>query len=331
MTQFMWDASHYDEPLSPATLRQARDQGIVVFTHKISEGAGGSDPSAGPALIAARSAGIPLLGGYHVVRSGPVGPQVDALIGLADHAAPWWRLFPGWFWQADVELWSYDKVAAATGIAFAHELRQRTGRVVAMYASRGQYGDQLRDWDGPLWNAHYVGGAGEFHALYPGDQWRPFTGETSRGGWAAYSGREPDFLQYSSSATIAGKTTCDISAYRGTLAELTALLTGGSPMPLRDDPDFLALIKRVEALYMGLPAADFKIPNEATSRHEVNAVRAALASLQVAEGQELTALEHVASPVVDPAAVAAALVANPAFAPALAKAINDDLAHRLAS
>lgn len=308
MTQFLWDTSHFDGPLSRATLAAAKAQGIVALTHKVGEGTGGDDPLDGTVLANARDAEIPLLGGYHVVRSGAVTPQVDALLALAGRDEPWWRTFPGWFWQVDLERWPYDAVPAATGISFAQQLRQRTGRVVVLYASRGQYGDQLTAWDGPLWNARYVSSSvTDFKRLYPGDSWI---------GWSSYSGREPDFLQYSSSATIAGVTTCDISAYRGTLAELTALLTGGPEMPLRDDPDFLALIKRVEAIYLNHPAADFQIPGERTARHEINAVAVALAAKQAVA--------------VDAVAVAAALAADPGFLTALARAVNDDVARRLA-
>jgi len=335
VTQFLWDTSHYDGPLSRATLAAAHAQGIVALTHKVGEGTGGDDPLDGTVLAAARDAGIALLGGYHVVRSGPVGPQVDALLALADRDEPWWRSWPGWFWQVDLERWPTDLVPAAAGIAFGRELRRRTGRVVALYASRGQYGDQLSSWDGPLWNAQYVAGAGDFRRLYPGDDWRPALG-SGRGGWAAYSGREPDFLQYSSSATIAGATTSDISAFRGTLDALTALLTRGEDMALRDDPDFLALIKRVEALYLNHPAADFQIPGEKTPRHEENEVAFTLGVLANRVGPDAGAVAaalagntNFAPAVAN--AVAAALAASPAFLSALAKAVNDDAARRLTS
>jgi protein-disulfide isomerase-like protein with CxxC motif len=42
-------------------------------------------------------------------------------------------------------------------------------------------------------------------------------------------------LQYTSKATIAGRTTCDANAFRGTLAQLTALLTGGHAVTTLDD------------------------------------------------------------------------------------------------
>ena len=311
MTQYLWDTSHYDGPLSVATLRTAHAQGIVALTHKVGEGTGGDDPLDGSVLANARDAGIPLLGGYHVVRSGPVGPQVDTLLALADRDEPWWRSWPGWFWQVDLERWPNDNVPAATGIAFGQELRRRTGRVVVLYASRGEYGDQLRAWDGPLWNAQYVDRGGlDFRRLYPGDSWV---------GWSAYSGREPDFLQYSSSATIAGVTTSDISAYRGTLAELTALLTGGDDMLTTAQDNALAEIwAAVKGLRDGADAP-------ATSTHpagpvwlvtRVEAIEAAVAA--------------VVAPQVDASAVAAALAGNAAFLAALATAVNDDAARRLA-
>jgi GH25 family lysozyme M1 (1,4-beta-N-acetylmuramidase) len=318
VTQYLWDTSHYDGELSVATLRTAHAQGIVALTHKVGEGTGGDDPLDGPVLANARDAGIPLLGGYHVVRSGEVGPQVDALIALADRDEPWWRSWPGWFWQADLERWSYDQVPAATGIEFAQELRRRTGKVVALYASRSQYGDQLRTWDGPLWNAHYVRAAGDFRAIYPGDQWRPTMVGGSRGGWAAYSGREPDFLQYSSLATIAGVTTSDSSAYRGTLEELTALLTGGDIMP---DPALADILSILTAMAHGLDQATVH------DRDGVLSLKPYWARIAAEVAQTGP------PPVVDLVALVAAVrgaLADPAVTAALAKAVNDDAAKRLA-
>jgi len=311
VTQFLWDTSHYDGPLSVATLRTAHAQGIVGLTHKVGEGTGGDDPLDGPVLANARDAGIPLLGGYHVVRSGPVGPQVDALLALADRDEPWWRTWPGWFWQVDLERWPTDPVPAATGIAFGRELRRRTGRVVAMYASRGQYGDQLAGWtadDGPLWNARYVSGEGDFREIYPGDK---------SAGWAPYSGREPDFLQYSSRATIAGVTTSDASAYRGTLEQLTALLTGGAAMTSPNPVEIDAL-----SILTGLAHGVEKV-----TVHDRDGVLL-LSPYYARIAAEVA--KNIPAVVVDAAAVAAALARNAEFMAAVAKAVNDDAARRLA-
>jgi hypothetical protein len=233
VTEYGWDASHYDGVLIRAILARAKAEGIAWFTHKIGEGLldteGSHDDTA---LAAARDAGIRFLGGYLVPRTNaPVTAQVDRWIALADAGEPWWRNWPGWFWQVDLERWSYDNVPASVGIAAAKELRRRTARWTILYASHGQYGDQLQDWDGPLWNADYASRpAAGFKAMYPGDSWQPSHG-TWRGGWAPYGHptkpRPPTFLQYTSSATIAGLTTCDVNAYRGSLDQLTALITNG--------------------------------------------------------------------------------------------------------
>lgn len=236
MTLFIWDQSHYDGHITTAIMARARAAGIIGVTHKIGEGTGGDDPEDRTALAAARDAGIEFIGGYHVVRTGDIGAQVDALLALADRDEPWWREFPGWFWQTDLERWPWDNVSAATGVAFARLLRQRAGRMVALYASHGQYDNQLSGWDGPLWNADYVQRtAAGFRVMYPGDAWMPLHGSW-RGGWAPYSGKPPTFLQYSSSATIGGLTTCDANAYRGTVEQLRALIhsTTGDDMPLTD-------------------------------------------------------------------------------------------------
>jgi hypothetical protein len=229
VTLYGWDASHYDGLLARGTLARARSEGIAFFTHKIAEGLQDTEGTGDDtALAAARDAGIEFVGGYHVVRSNvPVSQQVRQLIALADAGEPWWRDFPGWFWQVDLERWPYDNVPASVGIELARQLRDATSRWTIIYASHGQYGDSLAAWDGPLWNAHYVGHtATGFTAMYPGDRWRPAS-DSFVGGWAPYSGREPTFLQYTSSATIAGLTTCDANAFRGTTDELRALITGG--------------------------------------------------------------------------------------------------------
>lgn len=227
MTLFGWDASHYDGTLSTAILSRAKAEGIAFFTHKIGEGTSYDDPGDATALACAKAAGIEFIGGYFVPRSvGTVAAQVSYLLALADRDEPWWRNFPGWFWQVDLERWSYDDVPASVGIAFAQELQRRTGRWVILYASHGQYSNLLTAWSGPLWNAHYTSGAaGGVAAMYPGDNWKPTSGGFV-GGWGSYSGREPTILQYTSSATIAGLTTCDANAFRGTAADLRRMIEG---------------------------------------------------------------------------------------------------------
>jgi hypothetical protein len=225
-----WDTSHYDGVLSVAVMRQAKAEGIEFVTGKIGEGGSYDDPLDTINLTAARDAGMPLVGGYYVPRSSPsIAAQVANCIALADKSEPWWRTFAGWFWQVDLERWPTDSVPASVGIEFGLALGKATGKPVVMYASRGQYGNGLAGWPGHLWNAHYPSSReAPFKALYPGDDFI---------GWTAYSGKVPLILQYASTATIAGRTTCDANAFRGTLAELTKAIMGGTDMTTLDAGD----------------------------------------------------------------------------------------------
>lgn len=224
--QFGWDTSHYDGVITVEEARAAKAEGIVFATAKIGEGRGYDDPLDSTNLANLRDGGIEFLGGYHVVRTDDVEAQLSNLLRLADRDEPWWRDWPVWCWQVDLERWPYDSVPAAIGIEFAKRLRDRTSRQVLLYASRGQYGDQLTAWDGPLWNAHYPSDAwAPFLDLYPGDDFR---------GWNPYSGKAPAILQYASTGIIAGMTTCDVNAFRGTYSQLRALLTQGDEMELTD-------------------------------------------------------------------------------------------------
>jgi hypothetical protein len=169
-----------------------------------------------------------LVGAYAVTYTSGSHQQDELTMRQADQVCPWWRTFPGWWWMEDLERWPSDAVPADLGIAIARELEAASGRRCSLYASHGQYGDQLRAWTGPLVNADYTGRpAGGFRQMYPGDDWRPDHGSWN-GGWSAYSGREPDLLQFTSKATVGGLTTCDVSAFRGTYDQLYALLTGGA-------------------------------------------------------------------------------------------------------
>lgn len=313
---------------------QAKAEGIAAVTHKIGEGRSYDDPLDSTNLGNARAAGLRLLGGYYVVRSGDVGAQVDNLIALADRDEPWWSGFAGWFWQVDLERWSYDQVPAATGIAFGQLLRQRTGRQVLMYASRGQYGDQLTGWDGSLWNADYPSSRQDgFASLYPGDDYR---------GWAPYSGQTPALLQYASSATIGGATTCDCSAFRGSYDQLNSLLTG---QPRDTTAMLLIKVANDPTVYV----SDGISYRPMTSEPAFNAAIAA--GHQLVTVQDVSQLEDLAGkpagspapmPVPTPTpmptvtlteadrkAIVAGLVGALPSVATIAKAVNDDVAARM--
>jgi GH25 family lysozyme M1 (1,4-beta-N-acetylmuramidase) len=217
MTIFGTDLSHYDGALNRAFFVRAAAEGIAFVTHKLGEGLGGEDVTQGTALAAARDAGIQILGGYWFLH-GNLDPAAEAraCVARADADEPWWRDFPGWVWQADAETSSTGLPTRAHVKAFADELASATGRVVLVYASHGMYGDSLTGLGHRLWNANYpTGRQAPFRDLYPGD---------SYAGWDPYSGQTPVIAQYSSAATIAGHTTCDVNAYRGTVEDLLTLI-----------------------------------------------------------------------------------------------------------
>jgi len=220
VTLYFWDASDFDWPRGPMDLGAAHRDGITGFTYKASEGTSFRHVHTGEALARARDAGFEFIGAYHVVRTANINAQVNNFLNYLDQCAPWWRNFPGWVHQIDLELWSYDAVSAATGIAFAKALVAAQDKFVVMYASRGQYGNQLTGCSVPLWNAAY----GTNPAVHYPDAYR---GDSS-GNWNPYSGQTPVFWQYGSTLRIGTQLTCDCSAYRGTLADLRALVIGTS-------------------------------------------------------------------------------------------------------
>jgi GH25 family lysozyme M1 (1,4-beta-N-acetylmuramidase) len=233
-TIFGWDASHYDGEhgeIDLAVLTRARDEGIDFFTHKIGEGLTNVDTTAAAALIAARDAGIKVIGGYYFIHSGDMVAQAQRCIALADRYVPWWREFNGWFWQTDAETDTGGHLPSPSEVKlFSDTLVTRSLKRVIVYASHGMYGDRLRGLGHPLWNANYPSSRkADFRDLYPGN---------SYAGWTAYSGQTPVLCQYTSSATIAGRTTCDANAYRGTVDQLLALI--GATAVTAPTPDDIA-------------------------------------------------------------------------------------------
>lgn len=256
-----WDASHYDGKLTKAIMVKAKGEGIQFFTHKLGEGLGNIDAEQATALAAARDAGILAIGGYWFVHAND-DPTAEAkkCIATADAHEAWWRDFDGWFWQTDAEISSTGLPSAAHVKKFSDELASRSGRTVIVYASHGMYGNKLTGLGHPLWNANYPSSrqAG-FKSLYPGNGYS---------GWNTYSGQTPVMCQYTSSATIAGLTTCDANAFRGSIddlldrigalgmtpAQLEAAITAGMKKALADPATAKALAANLMAADV-IPAA----------------------------------------------------------------------------
>jgi hypothetical protein len=134
---------------------------------------------------------------------------------------PGWRNGP-FILQLDCEKWNDDSATVPTKAyiqQFCNQLRASTPKLMPIvYAPEWVYGDTLKGLGYPLWASSYVSGSGYASALYPGD---------SSAKWHAYSGQTPAVLQFTSSATIAGQTTCDANAFRGSITDLISLLAPG--------------------------------------------------------------------------------------------------------
>jgi hypothetical protein len=229
MTIFGWDASHYDAV--PNGVRVV-SEGFAFMTHK----AGGD---ANDAELAAWWAemkpfrGQLLLGAYWVLYPGNGSARADAFLARLDSQCPGWRDGP-FILQADCEKWNGDQstVPGKADIkAFCDRLKTKAPKLQPIvYAPKWVYGDSLTGLGYPIWASSYVTGTGFAADLYPGDS-------SSR--WGAYSGQTPAILQFASSATIAGQTSSDANAYRGTLAQLTALLAPGWEDDMPTVQDFL--------------------------------------------------------------------------------------------
>jgi hypothetical protein len=217
MTIFGWDMSHFDAP----GIGSALAEGIKFVTHKAGGDAQDAELAAWWSGVKDVDPALCLLGAYWVLYPGNPTGRAHLFVDRLDVACPGWRDRP-FLLQADCEKWGGDAstvpskaditVFCTALTALAPKLRP------VVYAPKWVYGDSLTGLNFPLWASSYVAGSGGFKSLYPGD------GSSK---WGAYSGQTPAILQYSSSATIGGQTTCDANAYRGTLDQLQALVAPG--------------------------------------------------------------------------------------------------------
>jgi hypothetical protein len=163
--------------------------------------------------------------------------QATRFITLADRMVPWWRTFDGWFWQTDAETDTAGHLPSAAEVkVFSDAVAHQSGKTVVVYASHGMYGNRLAGLGHPLWNANYpTNRQAPFKLLYPGDGYA---------GWNDYSGQTPALCQYTSSATIAGLSTCDANGFRGTIDQLLELINpGGTDMSAQFTADLLEAFK----------------------------------------------------------------------------------------
>lgn len=241
MTIFGVDYSHYDNP----NTADAIDEGFAFFTHKAGGDSNDAEIAAWWDVMKGHRASV-LLGAYWVLYPGSASARADAFLARLDATCDGWRNGP-FILQVDCEEWSGDAgtVPSKSDIkTFCDRLKAKMPKLrPIVYGPEWVYGDKLAGLGYPLWASRYVTGAGAASSLYPGDN-------SSR--WDEYSGQVPAVLQFTSSATIAGQTTCDANAYRGTLAQLTALVAPGWTEDMDLTADNLADISQAVASKMHL-------------------------------------------------------------------------------
>lgn len=238
MVIYGWDASHYDWDRGKMDIAAAIRDGIAFATHKVGEGSSYADPRFAAWYTRARSAGVPLLGGYYVLHPGNAMAQADRFLSLLDSKASGWRN-AAFILQVDAEKFEYMSRAPnrAECRAFCDRLVSRTSGNYRplLYAPKWVYGNNLTGVGYPLWASNYGNNpVTHYRSAYPGDN-------SSR--WNAYSGQTPALLQYGSRTKIASQSTCDVNAFRGTLDQLRALVypKGDADMPLtKKDVEILA-------------------------------------------------------------------------------------------
>lgn len=163
-------------------------------------------------------------GAYHVLWGNrDVAGQVDWWASVLDQTAPWWRDDPTFALMTDNEPFSYnvaptvDQVNAAGDRAWSCYRKQ-----MFAYCPPWHYGADLARLRYPLVSSNYgANPAVHYPDAYPGD---------GSPRWAA--GGYPDAwrrqsLQYGSLTVMGSETDCDADRYRGDLAYLIKMITGG--------------------------------------------------------------------------------------------------------
>lgn len=176
----------------------------------------------------ARAAGFTLRGGYHNLVRGDAASmrrQVDWLRRELDAQGCDWAMLDIERYKELVErdLWPrWDDVLRFRDAWRAVESRPLT-YYLPQWLYNGYYaGADLRQLPGPLVQSHYAGGDGAVAQIYAN------AGGDSGTGWDdAYGGRLPEIWQFTSDANVPGASDkTDVNAFRGSIEQLAALLTG---------------------------------------------------------------------------------------------------------
>lgn len=222
------DLSNHNWGSGPMDFASMRTAGVQFLTHKCTDGNQYyRDPYFAQAMSRARSAGVPLLGAYHVLWGANPVAQMQWFVQTLDATVPWWRTGP-FILQLDCEPFSYNggapsKAAIQTACDTLVHLTGGTHRPV-VYAPRWVYGDTLAGLSYPLWASNY--------GSNPTVTLAGFAVPATR--WTAYSGQTPAIVQFGSMVTVGTQPQCDGNVFNGSLADLTSLVHPASGPALPD-------------------------------------------------------------------------------------------------
>ena len=161
--------------------------------------------------LAARAAATGFVpGGYLFMEAGDGAGQAEFFHAAAGDMA-------GFAIAVDVEPATGSRPGMADARACVARLRQLyPAHPVIGYIPHWYWANQDTRFVDALWASNYVTGSGPPAELYA---------RATAGQWAAYGGRTPALLQFTDAATVPGVTgPVDCSAFRGTVAQLRALL-----------------------------------------------------------------------------------------------------------
>ena len=214
---FAADGSSYQGQIDWVATKAA---GFGAGTEKASEGTDYANPFWPAARAALGAVASPSFtpGAYHYLTAGNGAGQAD---WFARQAGP----IPGFVIWCDLErATAGTQPTVADARDFVTRLRAHyPGKRIGLYASESFTGAAKLTFADMLWSPHYVEGTGTPPGLYR---------EVPASWWDAYGGLTPALLQFSQSAPVPGVAgVADISAYRGTAAQLHDALLGIRPTP----------------------------------------------------------------------------------------------------
>ncbi|OLE27964.1 MAG: hypothetical protein AUG44_08730 [Actinobacteria bacterium 13_1_20CM_3_71_11] len=221
-------------------MARARSEGFDFVFIKATEGATWKAKYFAANLAAARSAGL-LVAAYHYQRTDSAASQVANIMSVVPRDVP--------------VILDVESGAGDVGVTRDIIGRLRAGgyKVPLSYIPKWywqQIGSPSLAGLPPLWQSHYPDNNGGFASqIY---------GRVPDSYWTGFGGLNIEVLQFTSSATVAGRSPIDANAYRGTLSDLAALLGYAAPTPLatqRTREDLHMLLPTGENMHMPIPAS----------------------------------------------------------------------------